>query len=1376
MSRTTAPLGSTVAVLVAVGLAAPTLALVPPAPGGLHEKVFRSPVLADAGAAAGLDDLDSARRSELAAELTRLGVIGERAQYDPRADLWTGLILRRPLLPGRGEANGLTWASLGRPAPASPREWQEAAIAALTAFLDEHRGELAIDVAELAAITAAVHDGGDLIQVTARRIRDGIPVRDSFLQGVIRFGNLILYGASHWGPVTASAVPSVGPEAAAGAVGEHLEGIFIDAFKGAPRLVYVPAHGRRYEFRLAWQLHPRFAGDAGSWEALIDAHTGELLSFEDRNAHASTRQVEGGVLPITTDHQGPDSTEQADWPMPFAQVRVDGTGEEFVTDTGGNLQACVEGDITSAMDSRFVRMLDRCNPNGTPAEVGSSILTGLEDVDYGVTFPEEVLGTNCAPVIDPATSNAPGNTRASRTGFYEVNKIKEQARGQLPANLWLQDQLTANMNIPNACNAFWNGVTINFYQNTAACSNSGEIAAVFDHEWGHGMDNNDATGTIARPGQEGIADAYMALRLNTSCVGRNFSAALGCNSPARGYGDPCINDCDGVRDVNYHNRTSGVPHGMEFARMPGGVGGMGCGSDPTISCDGLVHCEGALVSEMIWDLMRRDLPCHGSGWIDDGGPFDGPVEGGDCVGGAAPTMDPHTALELTTRLTYLGGGAASQWFECTDPIGGGGCNTTYGYFNYLAVDDDNGDLSDGTPHMTAIFDAMNRHDLACADPLDPLFLPVADSGCVGAPTVAPNVVATAFDRGVELEWAPVPGAARYQVLRTEGVFQCDFGKTLVGEVADAECDGLCSFVDFAGLRNGFEYFYTVVGLGNAAGSDLSCLGPAAACTAASPVAGVNLAIDEASAAVATATGDGDPFLDNCESADITFDIVNIGSGPQSNVRVVAFESTSHPGIQVHTDLPLVVGDFNADCDLLQAQLAFTAAGLAFQDTVEFRVAVTSDELDALGIVKSGTLTLSEAESDFQGFATLTWDFEDGEQGWQEIRGTFDRTGGDGANGSAFFIASSAFLDGQCDQIRSPLLRLSTTSTLSLYNRFGIEPVFETGVFYDRANVGLLDVEADTRTSVSPDGGRLYNASGVNGTCGTENQEGWADTMDAWAQSTWSASALEAAAFAGRPTKLAIHYGTDPTANDFGFHFDDVTLTDFELQVADTQDDACSVLGCTVAVPLASGFFEAGDLSEWDQVRNPQGDLTVAAAAALEGSFGMQVAIEHDPPLTIERPAFVSQIHEPVSNYCWQVLFDPNALVMDDNQTVTVWEGRATGSQNQRVLEMTVHKLPVGSATPYAVRLKVFRDDLAGVQLPLVGIPDAPLLLGGEWSVSAEGGVLRLFADGRLAAEQTGIQGVTRLVRRAGLGNVAVSTGLHSGVVRFDAFTAGWTPP
>jgi hypothetical protein len=38
------------------------------------------------------------------------------------------------------------------------------------------------------------------------------------------------------------------------------------------------------------------------------------------------------------------------------------------------------------------------------------------------------------------------------------------------------------MNIKNTCNAYYNG-NVNFYRSGNGCGNTGEIAAIFDHEW-----------------------------------------------------------------------------------------------------------------------------------------------------------------------------------------------------------------------------------------------------------------------------------------------------------------------------------------------------------------------------------------------------------------------------------------------------------------------------------------------------------------------------------------------------------------------------------------------------------------------------------------------------------------------------------------------------------------------------------------------------------------------------------------------------------------------------------------------------------------------------------------------------------------------------
>ena len=106
-------------------------------------------------------------------------------------------------------------------------------------------------------------------------------------------------------------------------------------------------------------------------------------------------------------------------------------------------------------------------------------------------------------------------------------------------------------------------------------------------------------------------------------------------------------------------------------------------------------------------------------------------------------------------------------YACTCVTSSDGCGATNGYLQWLAADDDNGSLADGTPHMTAIHAAFNRHAIACATPT-----PV-NSGCAGAPTTAPELAVTRGHYQNRLEWNTVPGATRYWVFRTEGHAGCD---------------------------------------------------------------------------------------------------------------------------------------------------------------------------------------------------------------------------------------------------------------------------------------------------------------------------------------------------------------------------------------------------------------------------------------------------------------------------------------------------------------------------------------------------------------------------------------------------------------------------
>lgn len=1106
------------ALTLAAGLVAPALAVTVPRSDKHQTLIYRHDgIRFDVAQAAGTEVGEALGGERFAA----LGVDPATSFVDLRTGRFTGLQPALPLLPGRGVGNSMTWDDLDRPQPRNDQQLREAAAAAYTAFLARHAEALRIDLSELASPGRITVVDPDYIVISTPHVVDGLPVLGSSLIATIRYGNLVLWGAIQWGDVDRSLSATVSEPAAREVVARHVAPFELGATWKGSSLAWLPFStessfsdanaGNALEHRLVWVVRPTLGVDGDHWEALVDARTGELLSFQDLHQYVATqRRVQGGVYPVANDGLSPggipDGVEQAGYPMSFSTVTVPGGGS-VTTDVGGNLPTCIDGTISSALSGTFMRMNDTC---------GSPLTSSASNLDFGVSG-----GTDCTV---PA-GTGPGNTHASRSGFFEMNQIKMVGRAELPANTWLTEQLTANMNVVATCNANWNGSQVNFFRSGGGCRNTGEIAGIFDHEWGHGMDDNDANGSILAIGSEGIADIYASLRTDDSCIGRGFRVSGGCG----GYGNPCIDPpgdaplCTGVRDIDYANRQDNIPWTPTTPDI--------------LACGGEVHCVGYINAESIWDLWNRHLTA---------GVFN---------------FSRDLSRIIANQQTHRAAGAVNNWWSGTG--GTAGCGADSGYLQYLAADDDDGNIGNGTPHMTAIDAAFQTHGIDCTATT------VTNSGCAGRPTVAPVVTPTARDKGVDLAWAAVPNAATYRIYRTDGVHGCSFGKTLVAETASL------SYAD-RGLQNGRNYYYQVVPMGTAD----ECFGTAASsCVTGTPSAAgggtVFTAIEE-QLDLTILSGDGDPFLDNCEQGRVRLPLANAGTAALTNVRILTATSPSHGATTFVTSFPKIVDASLVSCETAVATLEFIPGGdVSPGDTITIDIDVMADELSAPVTVN---FAFDLTEGDFQNQASKTFNFEASTEGWQTTAGTFNRTnvapGGAGGAGT-FYYQSSAFLDEQCDVVQSPLIRLTSTSTMSLFTHFRTEQ--NDGQWWDRANIGVLDANSGVRTRVDPSGGRLYNASGANGVCGTDGQPGWAGLSPSWASSSWSSAALQAGTLAGKAARLEVRYGTDPLVNDDGFRFDEVTLTNFDLQVSDAQSDTCGASSYVFA-----DDFETGNTQEWSQ--------------------------------------------------------------------------------------------------------------------------------------------------------------------------------------------------
>jgi len=668
-----------------------------------------------------------------------------------------------PFVPGRG--NQLTRGDIAAHLRGRTKPDLETLESLARAFLPEVASLLGVAPGSLALNAGrSGQPAEELWFVDFDVVRDGIPIEGARVVFRISHGNLIQLGTENL-PAPGLAAPRAKTtrEQALASLSSYVGGFsaadrFLDG--GSLRLLPVRVEDARFAdgyelgkgrgLATAWQFIFRRGEGMETWRARVDAATGEMLELVDTNDYA---QVTGGarILGASTN-----------LPMPFADVSSGGA-----TNSAG-IYAFPGGTVTSSLNGPYVRVSDNCGALSLGA-----------DPDGNITFGTSA-GTDCTA---PGTGGA-GNTHSARTQFYHLNRAKEIARGWLPANAWLNAKLTANVNINNTCNAYWNGSTVNFYRSGGGCANTGEVEGVSLHEYGHGLDSNDGNGSAPDNGTgETYGDWTAALATHTSCVGAGFRA-----TNCGGYGDTCTS-CTGVRDIDWAKRASATAHtvaNFTQARCPTSpVGYVG-------PCNREGHCESYISSEALWDFVSRDLPNPGSG----------------------------SAWAVADRLWYLSRSTATAAFSCTagTTFTSNGCNTGSLWKTLRAVDDDDGNLANGTPHSAALYAAFNRHGIACTSDAG---ASVSFRGCT--PPATPSLVLTGGDNQVTLSWAGSAGV--YDVYRNERGCNAGFLK-IANDLAGAP------LVD-TNVANGFTYFYQVVAQ---PGGNESCGSAPSTCLAVTPAA------------------------------------------------------------------------------------------------------------------------------------------------------------------------------------------------------------------------------------------------------------------------------------------------------------------------------------------------------------------------------------------------------------------------------------------------------------------------------------------------------------------------------------------------------------
>lgn len=345
----------------------------------------------------------------------------------------------------------------------------------------------------------------------------------------------------------------------------------------------------------------------GRWNVYLDATTGEPIAREQLLKFQQATRT--GTIRYNSPERHPGAS-RVDWPARTASLIVDGAAAE--TNNSGEVSWTGSSTVTirSSVIGPRVRVV---NDAGNEAIAQFDLANGA---------------THIWDARDDELVDAQLNT------FIASHVVLDRAKVIAPTMRYLNEQLRATVNLDNgSCNAFSDGTTINFYQSSRMCENTGRIADVVYHEFGHGFHAH----AVIR----GVGEFESAL----SEGGSDYMAATVTNDPGMGRG--FFRNDQPLRHIDQPNGE---------ARWPEDVGES--------------HTTGIIFAGALWDLRKSLIGALGE----------------------------EAGIRHTDALFY----AAMQRSS----------DIPSSFVEVLIADDDDGNLSNGTPHQCQINDAFARHGLA----------------------------------------------------------------------------------------------------------------------------------------------------------------------------------------------------------------------------------------------------------------------------------------------------------------------------------------------------------------------------------------------------------------------------------------------------------------------------------------------------------------------------------------------------------------------------------------------------------------------------------------------------------------------------------------
>lgn len=356
-----------------------------------------------------------------------------------------------------------------------------------------------LQVAPDALIPLADQARGDLHFVVYQQSVAGFPIEGALVQLRFKQGRLVMVASeTHPEGLVLQSVtlpPRLSAREALAVSRSSLSGP--STVMGESELRILPVEGvEGLSYRLVWHtLLETPDPSPGQWHSFVDALTGGLLAQYNDVRFAWSGTLSGGHEQRTVGD--PVITS------PLKNAKVKARINSVLTNSAGAYSMVGTGSttLTASFDGDLIRVVNKAGNNAAPTFAATS----SAPANYNFGF-----GTVASP--------------AEQDTQWHAHIVREKALQITPELADLQDRLTANVNVAGSCNAYFNGVNINFYVESTDCNNTGRIADVIYHEYGHYYHSalvvsGFVDGTIG----EGSGDYLAATITNDPNVAPNFN-------------------------------------------------------------------------------------------------------------------------------------------------------------------------------------------------------------------------------------------------------------------------------------------------------------------------------------------------------------------------------------------------------------------------------------------------------------------------------------------------------------------------------------------------------------------------------------------------------------------------------------------------------------------------------------------------------------------------------------------------------------------------------------------------------------------------------------------------------------------------------------